>query len=700
MKITLVQPPQGDPAQPYTSLSVLLGAWRHHGLSVTPDDLNLAYFNYLCRQEVLVEHVRMAHNKLSKRAYSGTEEEALLQRVVAMEGMLGKGIEQALAILRSKTDFYEPSRYAWAIRFISRYLEAISAPYYPGRISLQSFKTAYSHLSSHEILAATQDNATNPFIHFCENELAERYRHEAPDIVAISVTFQTQLIPSFTLAHFVKRWLPDTRVIMGGAALARSHDRLQQLPHLFRDMDAIIIYEGETAFPTLLDEWKQGNDGLSAPNIMLCNKGRVVQSKLRHVEKIETLPTPDHEGLALSDYWWPEPALLYNCARGCYWGRCAFCQISPATVGKRRGSYRMMPTAKIIDDLRRISRQTSALSFNLAVDALPPKALKDIGDAIKESGLPITWDTEIRLDKYLDRNVLRGMAEGGCKHIRFGFESASQRVLDLMNKGTNINNTRRILDDCCEVGITVSLMCQSGFPGETYDESMETVTFLKNAKNKVAFLSIVPYVLESGSTVFNDPASFGIEIYENPAHEDLSWMFNYDGLNNRGVEENYAFFEQVEHSLDKSFPDRDLFFKGGLGHAHTSLYVRRYPFEQFIAWNEQSHRVSPTFNENILLRTAPNMVIVSDSGTKPSKGWSRYTIALLEIPEHLFTVDGRALLILASCTTPISALSVANWIRHLSLHSFTQNEAMTIVRDFYENGLFLAESNDKRSIRI
>lgn len=170
----------------------------------------------------------------------------------------------------------------------------------------------------------------------------------------------------------------------------------------------------------------------------------------------------------------------------------------------------------------------------------------------------------------------------------------------------------------------------------------------------------------------------------------------YDSVDGRGVQENYAFFEQVERALDKNFPDRDLFFKGGLGHAHTSLYVRHYPFEQFIEWNEQSHRSSPTFNENLLLRTAPNMAIIPDTHAKHSRGWSRYKIALLEIPEHLFAVDGSALLVLASCTTPLSALSVANWIRRLSSQTFTQNEAMAMVREFYESGLFLAATEDAR----
>ncbi|NTW88106.1 MAG: radical SAM protein, partial [Desulfobulbaceae bacterium] len=571
-----------------------------------------------------------------------------------------------------------------------RYLEAICTPYYPGRVTLQSFKTAHSHLSSFEILAAAEDSATNPFIRFIEQEVAHRYRRQAPEVAAISVTFQTQLIPAFTLARYIKQWLPGTRVVMGGAALARTHVPLTNTPHLFRDVDAVVLYEGETAFPALLEEWEQGKDGLDAPNVILPGTERMRQAKMRHIESLATLSAPDHAGLLLRDYWWPEPALLYNCARGCYWGRCAFCQISPATIGEGRGNYRLRPIEMIISDLDTMQRQTGAMSFNLAVDALPPRALQEIGSAIKQSGLNLTWDTEIRLENGLDRSVLRAMSEGGCRHVRFGFESASQRVLDLMNKGTTVENTRRILDDCRAAGITVSLMCQSGFPGETYAESLETVNFLKQEKDKVAFLSMVPYVLESGSDVFREPERFGIVVHENPPHEDLSWMYNYDGPDGRGVVENYAFFEKVEQSLDDSFPDRDLFFKGGLGHAHTSLYVRRYPFETFISWNERPCRVPGAFSEDKLLRTSSFMVITQNSGNRGTSGWSRFTLAVLETPEYLFTVDGSALLVLASCTTPRPARLIADWIRRLSWWVFSREESLAIVREFYENGLFLA----------
>jgi radical SAM superfamily enzyme YgiQ (UPF0313 family) len=46
-----------------------------------------------------------------------------------------------------------------------------------------------------------------------------------------------------------------------------------------------------------------------------------------HVEDVNALPTPDFEGLPLSRYLAPAPALPILTGKGCYFNRCKFCDI-------------------------------------------------------------------------------------------------------------------------------------------------------------------------------------------------------------------------------------------------------------------------------------------------------------------------------------------------------------------------------------
>lgn len=131
------------------------------------------------------------------------------------------------------------------------------------------------------------------------------------------------------------------------------------------------------------------------------------------------------------------------------------------------------------------------------------------------------------MERGLSRRVLERMFEGGCRHLRFGFETASECVAKLMDKGTDNNVTRRILTDCKEVGITVCLLTQVGFPNEKLEEAAETLRFLRENSDTVSFLSLTQFVLETGSGVYQNPARFGVTILPNTTNEDLSWMYRY-----------------------------------------------------------------------------------------------------------------------------------------------------------------------------
>jgi len=699
MRVLLVQPPQSDPAQPYSSLGALLGAWRQASLMVDVLDLNLEFFNYLCSTEVLHRSLETVERRLANRRFRDANEREVLERVVCTGQWLESVTPRALAVLRDKEQFFDPASYAWAFRAIHRALDLVSAPAYPGRVTMQSFRTGQSHFSSKGILAATSDGETNLFLPFCQDKVIRRIVTLAPDVVAVSVTFQTQLIPAFTLAAEVRKSLPGVRIVLGGATISRIRDYLRQAPHLFRDVDAVVLFEGETAFPELLSEWDKGEPGLAAPNVMMLVDGAVRDSGTIHTEDLDSLPSPDHDGLPLNQYWSPEPALLINSARGCYYGRCAFCMISPATWGPERmgRTYRMRSVERVVDDVLRVHRQTGATAINFANDILPPRALREIGEALAGIDFAVTWDSEIRLERGLSRSTLQQMFDGGCRHLRFGFETASARVATLMDKGTDTEVSRRILRDCRDVGISVCLLCQMGFPGETNEEAIETLRFLQDHSEQVAFVSLTQFVLEKGSGVFVKPESYGITVRENPNELDLSWMYRFDRADGVTPEDTTSLYEEVEARLDRIFPNRDLFFKGGLGHAHTTLYTGRYPPARFAEWNRSGFRKAAPLNWQTSLRTAERLSLFCKQ-THPESGWSRYLASSGEVPELLVEVDGSLLALLVAALRPMSVDSLVQLIRVMSAGRFTMSEAEELVQQVFDVGFLLDATEDGRAM--
>ena len=74
------------------------------------------------------------------------------------------------------------------------------------------------------------------------------------------------------------------------------------------------------------------------------------------------------------------------------------------------------------------------------------------------------------------------MYKSGLRFVAWGLESASQKLLNSMNKGININTAKRILKDAYNIGIINRISVLYLFPGETYTDFCETTKFLENRK--------------------------------------------------------------------------------------------------------------------------------------------------------------------------------------------------------------------------
>jgi anaerobic magnesium-protoporphyrin IX monomethyl ester cyclase len=76
-------------------------------------------------------------------------------------------------------------------------------------------------------------------------------------------------------------------------------------------------------------------------------------------EDINSLPTPDFDGLPLDKYLSPVRVLPLQSSRGCYWGRCAFCTHSLG-YGKR---YQPRQPAKVAADIRQLKERYGVRYF-------------------------------------------------------------------------------------------------------------------------------------------------------------------------------------------------------------------------------------------------------------------------------------------------------------------------------------------------
>lgn len=102
--------------------------------------------------------------------------------------------------------------------------------------------------------------------------------------------------------------------------------------------------------------------------------------------------------------------------------------------------------------------------------------LKELCNEIIHRGYPINWRCFSGVG-IANRKLFSAMKEAGCYQINYGFETGSQEILDLNNKGITLEQSREAVRLTKEAGIEVSGSFMLGMWGDTEQTIKKTVDF-------------------------------------------------------------------------------------------------------------------------------------------------------------------------------------------------------------------------------
>ena len=555
MKVSLLFPPSWIPSQPFLSLPSLTGFLRQQGVDVVQRDINIEFLEVLMTwDKVKGIFTRMEDEikVLEKRGvHEAGEKYARMKQAVEWLPRLTDWIENAKKVFRGDM-FYSMESYMESMKVMERWIELISSPYHPSNISTIDNEMRYSVYSSKDIFSAINNKAENMFLDIFKEHIVHSILSDNPDLVGISITSTSQVIPGLTLASLIKNERPDIHITVGGSVFTKLIDNLKKNENLFSIVDSFVVFEGEHALLALIDELSGKKDLKKVPNLVYKENGKtVINEDSFFIEDLNKLPTPDYEGLPLKLYHTPELVLPVQTSRGCYWKKCAFCNLH---LDHR--SYRPRKIDLVMNDIQTLSKKHNTEFFFITDESIPLSAVSRLSDRIIEQELDIKWICGARFEKSLSSELLEKASRAGCLKIVFGLESYSQRVLDLMSKGTQKKNIDRIVHDCLKYDIAVHLYVIVGFLTETREEVMETVNFiLKNDRLLKSYgFSCLPclFDLEKGSPIMDAPDRFGLKKIMTPAQHDLSLGYLFEASKGMTPQETEDVYAQVMEMVEKS----------------------------------------------------------------------------------------------------------------------------------------------------
>ncbi len=228
--------------------------------------------------------------------------------------------------------------------------------------------------------------------------------------------------------------------------------------------------------------------------------------------------------------------------RGCSF-RCAFC------VYNVPGYIQMKTNDSIEEEIEYLKREYHIEGLNLRDEiAIPlaPKLAQKFLEALGRGNIKWRGQTKVgaNKDKMVTREILKLASESGCVELAIGVESASQQVMDIIDKKQDTSQVRDFVDACQEFGIKVKMCFILGLPGEPPNIVEVTRNFIEETKPD--YVAVSGFCPVPGSAIYKNPEYFGVrKIYtqwEQHAHlvyrfkdeETFGLPFEYEETNRWG----------------------------------------------------------------------------------------------------------------------------------------------------------------------
>ncbi len=504
MKALLLFPPQWTPNSPYLALPLLSAQLKKHGIDATVKDINIEFFNHILTEKNLSDKFDKSVKLFSMLGKTVTtkypdaeknfgsyspEEKTMLLKFKRISEVLGGEVdiektisncENAVSVLKSKDKFYDPEILFDAKRTVQDALKIASLPFAPNEMIYDNyFANPVYKLDWVNIDSQCHDRSLNMFIEYYES-LIKSYSFGKSDIICISVPDLSQLIPAFTLSRLLKKAV-DVPVAIGGNYITQNKTDFMNHPEIFgKYCDYLMVGDGERSIVELT-EYISGKRKISeVSNLVYPDGNKAVCNPPAKELNFSEVAYADFDSLDLSLYFSPETVIPMQLSKGCYWGKCTFCDYY---FGQQCYDTKKIPA--VIDELKYFMEKYSVRHFLFIDEAIPPKYYNELANAILENNLEIYFYSFVRLEKGFTKDVLKNLYKAGMRIGLWGYEAWSERVMKMMNKGIDLSERIRILTDSSEAGIWNNVLFIMGYPTETLEEIEKTISVMYDHRDIV-----------------------------------------------------------------------------------------------------------------------------------------------------------------------------------------------------------------------
>ncbi|MDR0486769.1 MAG: radical SAM protein, partial [Treponema sp.] len=197
---------------------------------------------------------------------------------------------------------------------------------------------------------------------------------------------------------------------------------------------------------------------------------------------------PDYSGVDFTRYicpvddvnpmhrLWSDGRWLKACtAHGCYWQKCAFCDVSLDYIR----SFVPVDTTALFNHLKTMAEASGIHGVHLVDEACPPASLLQLALLNRRAGLPLVFWGNIRFEKSFTPDVAALLAAGGVIGVSGGIEIASEKGFERIGKGIDLQGLVNACAAFKEAGILVHAYLIYGYWDQEEAEIIDSAEVMR-----------------------------------------------------------------------------------------------------------------------------------------------------------------------------------------------------------------------------
>lgn len=309
----------------------------------------------------------------------------------------------------------------------------------------------------------------------------EAARRFSPDVIGVSVrnidnsdavALQHYTPEAAAVVRALRKAAPQgCRLVAGGAAFGVAPEAL----FAELEVDYAVAGDGERASVALVAALARGADPGVIPGLVRSHAGEIAFSPPGEEADLDSLPTPSlSRWVDLKRYQRHGATVPVQTKRGCVY-RCVYC-----TYRNVEGfGYRTRSPALVADEIAELRRDAGVRHVDFVDSTFnsPPGHAIEVCEEIERRQLGVQLDTTNFTPATAPRELLSAMRAAGFRTLGITAESASDAVLDRLEKGFTAAKAREVAERVERAGIRTLWIFLVGGPGETDATLEETLSF-------------------------------------------------------------------------------------------------------------------------------------------------------------------------------------------------------------------------------